>query len=446
MRWRRVFLGVLSVGYSKIVVAFMQLAMVPVLATTWGLDTYGQWLMLTTVPIFLGASDFGFGTAAGNRLTAEVAKGQFDEALRTFQSALAVMLLCTFSIFAICLTATLLLPDSLLAAADGLDGDSARQVLAIMCLFGLVALQSSLFMSVMRAEGLFAQTTSLYATMQLGEGIAVMAVALAGGGPVIAAIAYCSIRTIGVSAQAVLALSRAKWLKLGLRQGTKARVRELLRPALAAMMLPLSQALHLQGTALAVGAAAGAAAVPIYTSLRTLSRTGLQLLMTLTLPILPEFTAEHARENSEWVKRITGGIATFNSLAGIVAAIGMLLLGEWFLDLWTKGAIQPPYEMLALTAIAMAASMVWNPLSNLLVAVNRHETFTYSFLIIAALATALTYAFVVQWGIVGSAAASLLLDFVMLAITWLLVRRMTGPFPMGRDAVRILLPSRFRRR
>lgn len=82
MRWRRVFLGVLSVGYSKIVVAFMQLAMVPVLATTWGLDTYGQWLMLTTVPIFLGASDFGFGTAAGNRLTAEVAKAQVEQHVR----------------------------------------------------------------------------------------------------------------------------------------------------------------------------------------------------------------------------------------------------------------------------------------------------------------------------------------------------------------------------
>lgn len=446
MRWRRVFLGVLSVGYSKIVVALMQLVMVPVLATTWGLETYGQWLMLTTIPVFLSASDFGFGTAAGNRLTAEVAKQQYDQALCTFQSALAAMGLCLAGIFMLCLAATILIPDSMLASQDGLDGQTARTVMAIMCLYGLVALQSSLFMAVMRAEGLFAQTTSLYATMQLCEGVAVMAVALTGGSPIAAAIAYCSVRTIGVSAQAFLALRRARWLRLGLRAGTRSRVYELLRPALAAMMLPLSQALHLQGTALAVGAAAGAAAVPIYTALRTLSRTGLQLLMTLTLPILPEFTAEHARENGQWVKRITGGIATFNALAGILAAIGMLLLGEWFLALWTKGTIQPPYAMLALTAAAMAASMVWNPLSNLLVAVNRHEAFTYSFLIVAALATALTYIFVDRWGIVGSAVVSLMLDGVMLVLTWWLVRRLTGPFPLGTDAIRILLPARFRRR
>lgn len=212
------------------------------------------------------------------------------------------------------------------------------------------------------------------------------------------------------------------------------------------MMLPLGQAMHLQGTALAVGAAAGAAAVPIYTSLRTLSRTGLQLLMTLALPILPEFTAEHARENSHWVKRITGGIATFNAIAGILAAVGMLVLGEWFLALWTRGTIQPPFAMLALTAVAMAASMTWNPLSNLLVAVNRHEMFTYTFVAVAAAATGLTYLFVLEWGIVGSAAASLLLDAAMLGVTWLLVRRLTGPFPLGRDTVSMLLPARFRRR
>lgn len=233
MRWRRVFFGLLSVGYSKIVVAVMQLAMVPILATAWGLEVYGQWLLLTTIPIFLAASDFGFGTAAGNRLTAEVAKGDYDDALCTFQSALAVMILCTVGILALCLCATALLPDAMLAADRGMDGQSARQVLAVMCVFGLVALQSSLFMAVMRAEGLFAQTTSLYATMQLGEGIAVMAVALSGGSPVVAAIAYFTVRSLGVGGQAFLALRRARWLRLGWASGSKARVRELLRPALA---------------------------------------------------------------------------------------------------------------------------------------------------------------------------------------------------------------------
>ncbi len=445
MKRSRLLRGVLSMGYGKAVVALMQLAMVPALATAWGLPLYGQWLLLSTVPVFLAAGDLGFGSAAGNRLIGEVARNETTAARTTLQSAQAVVFGCSAAILVTALIICALLPDRLLAVSGGMDAGAARRVLIVLCIFGVVAMQSNLFMAAMRAHGAFALSTSFEATVQLCEGLAVIAVALSGGTPLEAAFAYLTVRSIGTVGHVWLARRYAKWLQLGFSEASRNRVSELWRPAIAAMLLPLSQAGYLQGTALAVGAAAGAAAVPIFTSLRTLSRVGLQFLMTITLPIMPEFTAEHARGNMAWLNRVTGSVTTLNVLIGGVAAVVVSLWGGNILTLWTRGAIEAPKAMIYLTAVALVAAAVWNPLSYFLLAVNRHEGFTYAFATAAAFTVVLSYFLVRHWGVTGAAAANLLLDISMLICVTIHMRRLTGPFHVGPSALTVLLPSRWTR-
>lgn len=444
MRRRRLILGTLSMGYGKAVTAFGQLLLVPVLANAWGVELYGQWLMLATVPIFLAASDFGFGTAAGNRLIAEVARDQAGAALGTFKSALIVIAGCSAVMAGIAVGIALLLPERLLDAGAGLNGAAAREVLLVLIAYGLIALQGSLFMAVMRAEGAFARSTSLEATIQLLEALSVAAVALGGHGPLAAALTLFVVRGAGVGCHVLLARRHATWLSLHGCPADPAIMRALLRPALAAMMLPLATAGLLQGTALAIGAAAGAAAVPVYTSLRTLSRVGLQLLMTVNLPVLPEFTAEYSRGQHDWVRRVVGGLTSFNLLAGVIGGVSLIAFGNLLLGLWTDGAIQAPEVMLWLTGSAIMASTVWNPLSHLLVAVNRHERFTVIMAAGVVVTIPLTYAATRWQGLNGAAGATLCLDIFLLAYAARQARAVFGPFRIGVAALRALASSRWR--
>jgi O-antigen/teichoic acid export membrane protein len=439
---RRLAFGIASMAYGKSVTALIQLAMVPVLATTWGVELFGQWLLLSTIPAFLVASDFGFGTAAGNRLIGEVADSRQDEALATFQSALLMIAGCAAIVALVGLVIAALIPDSILALPGALDGGAVRKIVIVLTAYGLVGMLGILFIAAMRSQGAFARSTTFEATVQLAEGLAVIGVALAGKGPLQAALALLAVRSCGLIGHVGLALHHAPWLKLGFGTASRARTRELFRPAIAAMMLPLASAGYLQGTALAVGAAAGVAAVPIYTSLRTLSRVILQLLMTVNLPILPEFTAAFAKGNREWVLRAAGGIGSFNALAGIVGALGFGLLGEWLFVIWTNGTIAPPLVMIWLTAAAIAAATTWNPLSNLLLAVNRHERFTFWFVAAATVGIGLTYVAVLRFGVTGAALANLALDLFMLACVVRMVGQEFGRLPFGWRAMAILLPKR----
>jgi Na+-driven multidrug efflux pump len=142
---------------------------------------------------------------------------------------------------------------------------------------------------------------------------------------------------------------------------------------------------------------------------------------------------------------VTGALTTFNLLVGTIAAAILLWAGESILTWWTKGAIEAPQAMITLTAAALVAGAVWNPLSYLLLAVNKHEGFTYVFAGAAVGAVALSYFLVRHWGVTGAAAANLLLDVAMLGAVVVQMRRLTGPFAVGPSALGGLMPQQWQR-
>lgn len=411
---RRVAFGVAAMGYGKLVSAAAQLAMVPALALSWGVAVYGQWLLIASVTTFLAGSDFGFGTAAGTRMIAEVSNGERDDAVITFQSGWAVNLLGSAAVCLAAIAACLLLPDGVFTVADGMQAAEARGVLAVLSVHAIISLQGSIFMAAARSVGRFAVSTTADSTIQLLEGAALATAALLGASPLPAALAFLFFRVAGLAVNVALARRLVPWLPIGLRRASRSRIQELTSPSLAAMFLPLGQAGFLQGTALAVGATAGAAAVPIYTSLRTLSRSCMQLLMVLNLALMPEFTAAYAQRLGPRIKRMLALTAGLSLASGVFSALLMALYGHGFVLWWTGGTVDPPQPMVLLAAAAILAGAIWNPLSNLLLAVNRHMSYTYIYLACAMGAVALTFSLVPRMGITGAAVATLVLEVIML--------------------------------
>jgi O-antigen/teichoic acid export membrane protein len=302
----------------------------------------------------------------------------------------------------------------------------ARTVLAVLAAFGLLALQGPLLTMIARAMGRTAQAIAIEGTMQLVEGLAAIAIAVGGGHPLQVAIATMALRAAGLLAFLIYVRRIAPWLG-GVGHASRQRVREMWRPAAAAMMLPLSQAGYLQGSAVAVGAAGGAMLVPVYTSLRTLSRIGFQAALIVVIPLMPDYAAARARGDDRRSALIVGSVGIVVLALGIGYALVLGVLGRTLLDAWTGGLIRPPQAMIALTAVAAAMSIVWTPLSDLLLAINRHERFAYTFALCAAAAVGLTLVLVRLIGVTGAAAAGLLLELTMLLTVLASLRRHGGP-------------------
>lgn len=442
---KRLVLGSLALGYGKLVTAGVQLLMIPVLVHGWGLAVYGQWLVISAIPVFLGASDLGFGIAAGNRLIGEIARDERDEARNTFQSAFVTVQALAFTVLAVALATCLLLPSWVFEVRDGIDAGTMRTTAVILMLYGVAALNWALFGAIAKAMGNFHLSAAIEATSKLAEGGAVIGIVALGGTPLEAAIGFLAMRLLGIASHVALAFHLVSWLRPGIAWLSSQRIQELLRPAIAAMVLPLSQAAFLQGTVMVVGAAGGAAMVPIYSSVRTVSRVGFQLAVTLSAPLMPEYAVAHGTGNETRKAGIAGALAIANMIIGPACAIGLALFGSWLFDLWTGGAIQPPPTMLVYTAIGLGLTIVWQPLSDLLLSINRHEGYSYTYLACALGTIPLSYAMVRTHGVTGAAMANLVLEVTMLFTVLYSLRRNGCRFELRPSVLKASLPERMRK-
>ena len=68
-------------GFSLFITIFMQAISVPVLLSNWGINLYGEWLILSTIPTYLFATDFGigFGAGANNKLSMLLEKNKIKQ-------------------------------------------------------------------------------------------------------------------------------------------------------------------------------------------------------------------------------------------------------------------------------------------------------------------------------------------------------------------------------
>lgn len=412
--FRRLVKGVGANLYSQIVVLFAQFALVPIFASHWGLEKYGLWLLLSTIPSYLSLSDFGFATAAATKMTMEVAKGNRDAARQTFQSAWLAILLTSIPMAMLAVSIGYLLPDHWFSASqDQALITEMRTTLVILVIFAAVCLQGGITQAGFRCSGQYATGIALQSTTMLCEAVAAIVVVSSGGGFIAVAITYLAIRILALTLQATLMIRSVAYLNFGFGDARLAEVKTLLRPAMAVMALPAAQAVFLQGTTMVVGLAVSAAAVPAFTSVRTLTRAGVQLTTLLNHAIMPELSMAAATDDQAKKERIVASTIVGSLVVVIPFGIGLLLFGPWFIHFWTHGMIAPPFALLLTMTIVMVINGIWHPLSNLLLAVNRQESYSYMFLVAAAGSVTISYPLALTFGVVGAGLGILCLDMFM---------------------------------
>jgi O-antigen/teichoic acid export membrane protein len=412
----RLLRGIGANAFSQVVTIGLQLGLVPVLATHWGMKLYGTWLMLFTIPSYLALGDFGFATAAGVDMTMKVARGDKDGALMTYHSAMTAITLVSTTILLIAVLICCLLPTSWVTFDIPVGPAAIRLTLVLIVAYGLICLASSILMAGFRCSGLYAVGVVGQSVTQLAEGCACIVTVLCGGSLLAVASAYLISRSVCVIGQALLLTFQVPWLRLGFRGANLEEIKRLAKPAFAAMALPFAQASFLQGTPVVLGAATGAATVPVFTTARTLIRAGVQFTTLLNHALMPEFSTAVARGDARLQRHFL--FVTFATDAAILipGALVLILFGQQIVGLWTHGRIHPTFDLIAVMTAVMLVNGMWLPVSNLILAANRHATYSYIFLAAAIASVALCYPLSLWRGATGAGLSLLALDCFMFIV------------------------------
>lgn len=393
-----------------------QLLAPPLLLSFWGTDVYGEWLLITSIPMFLSVADLGFTDASAADMSMEIARGNKDRVQKIFQSTLLLTII-TMSICCFLASGVLFLEELRIGE---IHFNRIDIVVAYMfVVYSALLVISRFFLGTLKAGGFYARSTMIYDGIQFLELVFLVIAVSSHASLILCATGYVAIRLVNIGALLVLQKREMPWLKLGVDQAERSEVARLFAPAMAAMAIPLAMALNFQGMVWIAGSALGPTAAAVVGTVRTAARVIIQLIGIFSRAAMPLYSVSVAtadQKGRRLIQRINAGLTLFLLVPGCIA---FAVFGQRLILLWTHGRIVSEESFLALMAVATALHGMWFFRSTLLLAINQHTRFAV-FLTLFTLVSLLAGAPAAKaWGLDGIGAAMIGVEFFTLtAMLW----------------------------
>lgn len=403
---RRIASGTAASAVGVVLLAIAQIASVPVLTSCWGLERYGVWVMLTTIPGYLALSDLGFASAATSKMTAQFARDEVDQVRCTFQS---VWLLNSLLSSAVIISATvsiwLLLPQFPQFYEE-------RAVFAVLVIYSTLIMNARVWLGAFRATHNYAVGTLLYDGWISIETLASLLTAHLGGDLVSAAMTMLCARLISSTLMWLLLRRYVPWLTPGIKAASLAEIKRLASPAFGALAIPVALAINLQGTLLLAGLAISPIAAATLGAVRTVTRSAIQVVAVVNRATMPELAAAWTLKRSDLFRHIV--VANYGSLAVILlpASAVFAIFGDSIIDIWTAGRIHVNANFILLMALALPIHGYWFFTLNLLLASNKHTRISFQLAVLAVVTLIPTFVMAKLFNLNGIAGALLVFETV----------------------------------
>lgn len=128
---------------------------------------------------------------------------------------------------------------------------------------------------------------------------------------------------------------------------------------------------------------------------------------------MPEFSAAVARNDTQLQARILRFTLWLSVAILVPSAVVLLIWGRDIVAIWTRGLIHPAEIFIGIMTAVMLLNATWHPVSNLILAANRHASYSYLYLFAAILSVIICYPLARWFGTVGAGLSLTLLDAFM---------------------------------
>lgn len=404
--------GQAAAHVARIVV---QLGLAGVLLPVWGLQLYGDWLVLVGVAVFVGGSDFGYLTATAADMNVAVNRGDRELALDVFRTVARGLAVVFGLVLIVALVLVLTVPLVSVLHLRLLDETAAAAIVMMIAVQVLLLVSSLLLYGGFLCEGYYGEGVLIQSAIMVCEYGSACVVALLGGGPLLATAVLLAMRVLGTVFMYFRMRRRAPWLSLGRPAGRARVAKRLTRPALAMAAIGWGTALNVQAMTVIVGIAINPASAAIFATIRTLSRVVVQLTASISQAVGPEIARAFAERNDALVHALQRRI-TQTTVWTSVALIAVLApAGDLILRAWTHGHVVHGGLVLDLLLISAALEGAWLTAASVLFFTNRHQGIGLAYALLWIAGLPLAYVLTAAFGRVGAALAVVAVGVLMLA-------------------------------
>lgn len=411
--WERFLKGVGANALGQAVTVLIQVISVPLFIRFWGVELYGEWLILVSIPTYLALSDLGFGSAASNEMTLRVAQDDRPSALTIFQTTW--LLISAIAVGCILLITAIVwgLPITHWLNFTHINSTDAAGIVLLMSLEVFMSQQVVLSVAGYQCEGNYPAGIFHLHLIRLLAFIAVGLAIVLGARPVGVALIYVCATALGALTMGLNLHRRSPWLAYGYRHADLKVLKKLSLPAIAFMGFPLASALSNQGMTLIIGTLLSPVAVVVFSTQRTLSRLVWQILNLITNSVKPELSIAFGQGNLKLARQLHHKACKAALWLALLTAGGLALSGHWIVGLWTNGRVLFDADLFHIMLGIIVVNSLWNTSQAVPMAVNQHQQIALRYVIGSGITVFLATQLTPLWGTRGAAASLLAIDIVM---------------------------------
>ncbi len=410
---KRLLANLSGSAIGKLLVVARQLFLVPLFLHVWGVEVYGQYILLSAIPTMLNMSNLGMGTAAGISVSLAIAGGKREEAGRIYTTGLAISLMVGSVIILGGFALIKLFPGAFVP----LSGIGHSRLILILLLVSLASDQANEVMN-----GVYIGCKKMSVAFQISN--SVQAVRLAATfftllwrqSPLVIVTADTLINVLATLFFIVPTVRLCPYLYKNGFRFYKDLAGRLLVTGIGFQAAPLWQAILFQGSLWLAQITLGAVGVATWSTLRALCRSVNQFYEMLVATIYPEIQLAIGSGNYALARKLHGlAVCLSVALAGC-ALIPLSLCGPVVYRLWTNGVLTVPPVIWPLLGLSVLVSSLLTTSGVVHRAMGRPWLLNGGGIITALLSLLVMYLLAGHVGIVGFAIGGLVFESVMSAL------------------------------
>jgi O-antigen/teichoic acid export membrane protein len=419
--YQRLFKSGTANATSLVVRIVQQLLLVTVLVSVWPTELYGEWLVVSAIPIFLSLADFGFVLAGSNELSRR-ATSENEKSVIDFYTIYSVYiqrwsLLIAFilGVFAFTLPLKAWMSLQVMAATE------VSSIFLLLSLGALISQNSLTLFAGLRAKGKahYGLWVRVFQAV-VGSLIALTLVGVFEVSPIVLASSMLIVTII---------FYLLEWWVLkkeGLTQSTHflqkmnndsgIQMMPYLSKGMEMMLIPLAQAITLQGSIILVGKTLGPIAVAIFVTHRTFARLSSSVVKVFANPLLAEAGLLQRPEDKPILTQIVSLLTRVTFWLALLMLAGFLIFGNWVYNLWVQGNIDFNEQLLVIFLIGIIAESLWQIVTAVRMGSNRHRPVAWGYLTFSILGLVTASLLATNYGILGIAVGVTLIDIAMMIL------------------------------
>jgi O-antigen/teichoic acid export membrane protein len=389
-----------------------KLLQVPVLITALGVAEYGRWLVISSLPTMFALANFGFGSVAANDMVMATADGNKKEAASVFSTSQAMFILIAILGLISILSISPFISWENLINVDITRHNELQKTAIFLTVSMLISFSGDLYGGRLRAANKayisiafggvrpWFDFFALIITLRYSKNFDSLALAVT-----VSTLLYLFVYQF------------FSWfvnpeIKFKFKDINVSYIRRLFYKGFYFQLLSIGNSLLMQGNLLIVQLLLGPVEVVIFSTVRTLINSVNQAMGMINQITWPEFSYLFGSSDFVRAARLHRIGSLISASIAIVGFIVLSLVGTFFIQWWTKGAVHIQEHLLIIFLLVIPLTASYACSCAVLAACNKHEGLAISYLIGTVLSLISCYLLTLIFGIEGAALSLVVVNLV----------------------------------